>query len=101
MWCPRTWFPTPRRATSSGPRARGSTERRLRGGLMCGIVGLFAKSAETEARLGAHLADMLVQMSDRGPDSAGIAIYREPVAPGMSRVSLQSPDPRYDWWALE
>ena len=45
---------------------------------MCGIVGLFAKSPDLEERLGVHLVAMLAQMSDRGPDSAGVAIYRDP-----------------------
>ena len=48
---------------------------------MCGIVGLFAKSPDVEQRLGAHLGAMLGQMADRGPDSAGIALYREPAPP--------------------
>ena len=42
---------------------------------MCGIVGLFLKDRSLEPRLGALLTDMLVTMTDRGPDSAGIAIY--------------------------
>lgn len=42
---------------------------------MCGIVGLFLKDKALQPRLGALLADMLVTMTDRGPDSAGIAIY--------------------------
>ncbi|MDB5686736.1 MAG: glutamine amidotransferase [Rhizorhabdus sp.] len=42
---------------------------------MCGIVGLFLKDRSLEPRLGALLADMLAVMSDRGPDSAGFAIY--------------------------
>ncbi|MCC5963180.1 MAG: glutamine amidotransferase family protein [Rhodobacteraceae bacterium] len=42
---------------------------------MCGIVGLFLKDKALEPRLGAMLTDMLVTMTDRGPDSAGIAIY--------------------------
>ncbi|MCB1385539.1 MAG: glutamine amidotransferase family protein [Nitratireductor sp.] len=42
---------------------------------MCGIVGLFLKNDELRDQLGAMLTDMLVTMSDRGPDSAGIAIY--------------------------
>ena len=46
---------------------------------MCGIVGLFAKDAAMEAELGAHLARMLASMSDRGPDSAGFAVYAPPV----------------------
>jgi len=42
---------------------------------MCGIVGLFSKSTVVEERLGEHLGAMLGQMSDRGPDSAGVAVY--------------------------
>ena len=42
---------------------------------MCGIVGLFAKDPGIEAQLGAHLAVMLASLSDRGPDSAGFAVY--------------------------
>ncbi len=64
---------------------------------MCGIVGLFAKSSSIEERLGARLADMLVQLSDRGPDSAGVALYREPAAAGACKVSLFSADERCDW----
>ena len=47
---------------------------------MCGIVGLFLKDASLEAKLGAYLAPMLIGMSERGPDSAGFAIYRPPAA---------------------
>jgi glutamate synthase domain-containing protein 1 len=67
---------------------------------MCGIVGLFAKSSELEERLGVHLAAMLAQMSDRGPDSAGVAVYRDPVPPGASKLTLHSADPREDWSRL-
>ncbi len=67
---------------------------------MCGIVGLFAKSSEVEGRLGVHLAGMLEQMSDRGPDSAGVAIYRDPAPSGSSKLTLHSADPREDWAAL-
>ena len=42
---------------------------------MCGIVGLFLKDPELEPDLGRFLADMLIKMSDRGPDSAGLALY--------------------------
>ena len=67
---------------------------------MCGIVGLFAKSADVEAQLGVHLAAMLAQMADRGPDSAGVAVYRDPAADGSSKLTLYSPDPLQDWQAL-
>ena len=36
------------------------------------------------------LAAMLVQMTERGPDSAGVAIYRDPVDDGHSKITLQS-----------
>ena len=42
---------------------------------MCGIVGLFLKDPALEPRLGSLIADMLQVMTDRGPDSAGFAIY--------------------------
>jgi methylamine---glutamate N-methyltransferase subunit A len=42
---------------------------------MCGIVGLFLKDPELEPQLGSMLAGMLEVMSDRGPDSAGFAVY--------------------------
>jgi glutamate synthase domain-containing protein 1 len=67
---------------------------------MCGIVGLFAKSPEIEARLGAHLGAMLEQMSDRGPDSAGVAVYRDPAPAGWSKLALFSADPLEDWDAV-
>ena len=42
---------------------------------MCGIVGLFLKNPALEPKLGAMLAGMLGVMCDRGPDSAGFAVY--------------------------
>ena len=42
---------------------------------MCGIVGLFLKSKALEPQLGAMLSQMLGVMTDRGPDSAGFAVY--------------------------
>jgi glutamate synthase domain-containing protein 1 len=67
---------------------------------MCGIVGLYAKSSEIEERLGVHLAAMLSQMSDRGPDSAGVAVYRDPVLRGSTKLTLFSADPLEDWGEL-
>jgi glutamate synthase domain-containing protein 1 len=67
---------------------------------MCGIVGLFAKSAEIEESLGGYLAAMLGQMNDRGPDSAGVAVYRDPAPSGSSKLTLFSADALQDWEAL-
>src|SRR3990170_4131198 len=67
---------------------------------MCGIVGLFAKSPDVEERLGEHLAAMLVQMSSRGPDSAGVAVYRDPAPSGWSKLTLYSANPHEHWGAV-
>ena len=56
---------------------------------MCGIVGLFLKDAE-----------MLVTMTDRGPDSAGIAIYGRPHG-GRAKLTVQSAAPEADFAGLE
>jgi amidophosphoribosyltransferase len=58
---------------------------------MCGIAGLFAKTEATEARLGAHLTAMLEQLADRGPDSAGVAVYRDPAPAGTVKLSVLEP----------
>jgi amidophosphoribosyltransferase len=67
---------------------------------MCGIVGLFCKSPELELSLGPYLSAMLIQMDDRGPDSAGVAVYRDPAPDGWSKLTLYSVDPAEDWGAL-
>ena len=59
---------------------------------MCGIVGLFLKDKSLEPRLGEMLTDMLITMSDRGPDSAGIAVYRTD-RDGQSKLTLQAAEP--------
>ncbi|WP_306114039.1 MULTISPECIES: glutamine amidotransferase family protein [unclassified Roseovarius] len=59
---------------------------------MCGIVGLFLKDKALEPRLGEMLTDMLITMSDRGPDSAGIAVYGDE-AEGRAKLTVQAADP--------
>ncbi|HTO33784.1 MAG TPA: glutamine amidotransferase family protein [Pararhizobium sp.] len=66
---------------------------------MCGIVGLFLKDKSLEPKLGAMLSDMLVIMSDRGPDSAGIAIYGAP-SDGRAKITVQSASPSTDFAGL-
>jgi glutamate synthase domain-containing protein 1 len=39
-------------------------------------------------------------MSDRGPDSAGVAVYRDPAPSGSSKLTLYSFDPEMSWGAL-
>jgi glutamate synthase domain-containing protein 1 len=55
---------------------------------MCGIVGLFLKDPKLESQLGALLTPMLCTMSERGPDSAGFAVYGGPV-PGCMKLTLR------------
>lgn len=57
---------------------------------MCGIVGLHLRTPELYPRLGELLSGMLGEMSDRGADSAGVAVYGDPVwsPPGRGCVSV-------------
>ena len=59
---------------------------------MCGIIGLFLKTQELEPQLGALTAGMLATMSDRGPDSAGFAVYSQDAA-GV-KLTLRGSDAR-------
>jgi glutamate synthase domain-containing protein 1 len=67
---------------------------------MCGIVGLFLKDKSLEPQLGSLLSDMLITMTDRGPDSAGIAIYGGAAA-GKAKVTIQSSSPDTDFAGLD
>ncbi|MFN4101794.1 MAG: glutamine amidotransferase, partial [Pararhodobacter sp.] len=67
---------------------------------MCGIVGLFLKDPKLEPRLGEMLTDMLITMTDRGPDSAGIAIYSG-AKEGLGKLTVQSADPETDFASLD
>lgn len=66
---------------------------------MCGIVGLFLKDKALEPQLGAMLTDMLITMTDRGPDSAGIAIYGEQ-SPNSGKLTIQSDNADADFNGL-
>ncbi|MBZ9853060.1 glutamine amidotransferase family protein [Mesorhizobium sp. CA13] len=67
---------------------------------MCGIVGLFLKDKALEPQLGAMLSQMLISLSDRGPDSAGIAIYGAPSG-NEAKITIQSPKPERDFRGLD
>ncbi|MGI9333656.1 MAG: amidophosphoribosyltransferase, partial [Gammaproteobacteria bacterium] len=64
---------------------------------MCGIVGLFLKKPALAPSLGALFAPMLEEMTDRGPDSAGVALYREPARNGAVKITAFHPDGAFDW----
>ena len=64
---------------------------------MCGIVGLLVKNPELRDRLGALMVPMLVGMTERGPDSAGLAVYTTPVSERHHKLSLYSGETAVDW----
>lgn len=66
---------------------------------MCGIVGLFLKKEELRPQLGELLTEMLITMTDRGPDSAGIAIYGDE-GDGF-KMTLQSDTPEATFAGLD
>ena len=68
---------------------------------MCGIVGLFAKTPEFEYQLGYYLTPMLLEMTERGPDSAGVAVYRNPVPDGQVKLTLLSTTSWFAWQDFE
>lgn len=67
---------------------------------MCGIVGLFIKDPSLRPELGSMLTDMLITMSDRGPDSAGIAIYGVDTD-NRTKITVQSSTPEVEFAGLD
>jgi methylamine---glutamate N-methyltransferase subunit A len=65
---------------------------------MCGIVGLYLKSPALEADLGRLTALMLHEMCDRGPDSAGFAVYGAPEE-GVTKICAVTTPGKVDWEA--
>ena len=63
---------------------------------MCGIVGLFLKDARLEPELGRLTAAMLAELSDRGPDSAGFAVYGNEIA-GITKICAVARAGSVDW----
>ena len=57
---------------------------------MCGIVGLFLKDHSLEPKLGQMMHEMLGTLGDRGPDSAGFAVYGS--AENLGKLTIQSSD---------
>ncbi|MBL7490008.1 glutamine amidotransferase [Frankia sp. AgB1.9] len=60
---------------------------------MCGIVGLHLRDPELYPQLGRLLETMLGQVAERGPDSAGVAVYgdRRRCPAGHTAVSVLVP----------
>ena len=67
---------------------------------MCGIVGLFLKDQALRPNLGAMVSPMLIGMGDRGPDSAGLAVYRDPAPPNSIKMTLRRASGDENWEKL-
>jgi amidophosphoribosyltransferase len=68
---------------------------------MCGIVGLYLKNPKLHNKLGEMFTPMLIEMTSRGPDSAGFAIYGKPVKAKQIKLTLAAADPGFDWKAVD
>jgi len=63
---------------------------------MCGIVGLFLKDQSLQGDLGRLTGLMLRELCDRGPDSAGFAVYGGETA-GTTKLCMVSRKGANDW----
>ena len=68
---------------------------------MCGIVGLLLKRPQLREQLGQLAMPMLIGMTERGPDSAGLAVFTEELPGAQRKYSLYAPDWEYDWAGFE
>lgn len=64
---------------------------------MCGIVGLLVKKPELRDSLGELMVPMLIGMSERGPDSAGVAVFTETLAEQYRKYSIYSGGKDFNW----
>lgn len=65
---------------------------------MCGIVGLLLKNSSLSSDLGKLVTPMLASMSERGPDSAGLAVFAS--TDEGEKFSLFALDANFDWHSL-
>jgi amidophosphoribosyltransferase len=57
---------------------------------MCGIVGLLVKTPALRERLGELMVPMLIGMTERGPDSAGLAVFTGELPEAERKISVYS-----------
>jgi glutamate synthase domain-containing protein 1 len=64
---------------------------------VCGIVGLLMKRESQRDSLGQLVTPMLDCMGTRGPDSAGLAVFRKPLTGALRRFGLFCREPGFQW----
>ena len=67
---------------------------------MCGIVGLLVRNPKMRDSIGDLMLPMLIGMTERGPDSAGLAMFGAPVANDALKFNLCSGTEDFNWAAL-
>lgn len=67
---------------------------------MCGIVGLLIKNPKLRPQLGQLMLPMLIGMTERGPDSAGLAVYTSAVGANERKFSLYAFEEDFNWQKL-
>ena len=67
---------------------------------MCGIVGLLIKNPSLRSSLGELMVPMLIGMSQRGSDSAGLAVFTETLSEHQRKYSLYSHNSDFHWSGL-
>jgi glutamate synthase domain-containing protein 1 len=68
---------------------------------MCGIVGLLLKDRKLRPNLGELMVPMLVGMTERGPDSSGLAVFGESSNARARKLSLYCVEDGFSWESLE
>jgi glutamate synthase domain-containing protein 1 len=68
---------------------------------MCGIVGLLVKNQNLRSSIGELMLPMLIGMTERGPDSAGLAVFTDSVGENKRKFSLYTMDSEFSWQTLK
>ncbi|MEO8858638.1 MAG: class II glutamine amidotransferase [Burkholderiaceae bacterium] len=68
---------------------------------MCGIVGLLVKKPSLQEQLGELMMPILLGMTSRGPESAGMAVFTAPVDAGSRKFSIYAGSTQAPWTSFE
>ena len=66
---------------------------------MCGLVGLLVKKKELYDSLGEMMVPMLIGMTERGPESAGLAIFTNGSKKNELKYNLWAMTTDFNYWA--